>query len=275
MRRWVKELTVVPETPYTSPCHCYLCCGTASLAEQVLHRGAIVHECYMNNMEQRTLHLSQSMAKSITSTVAGILIGEGKLDPAALVTRYLPELEETAWRGATLRHVLDMTTGVKFSESYEALDSDIARTDIACGWKPPPMGYAGPTTVWEQILGLKKALRAHGAAFDYRSIETDVLGHCIERVTGERLSQVTSRLLWQRLGVEESADWTVDPAGYALADAGFSACLRDYARFGLMLANGGVVNGQQVVPREFVDDISKCDPSLFKEPYTYTMPNGA
>ena len=77
-------------------------------------------------------------------------------------------------------------------------------------------------------------------AFDYRSIETDVLAFIMERATGKRLAELVSEELWQKIGAEESACFTVDSAGYALADGGFNATLRDYARFGLMiLENGG------------------------------------
>jgi CubicO group peptidase (beta-lactamase class C family) len=101
-----------------------------------VHHGKIVYERYFTTMTARSLHLSQSVAKSVTSAVAGMLVGRGLLDPDQPVTDYLPELKRTAWKGATLRHVLDMTTGVRFVEDYEALDSDIAMTDIATGWKP-------------------------------------------------------------------------------------------------------------------------------------------
>jgi CubicO group peptidase (beta-lactamase class C family) len=110
----------------------------------VVHHGEIVCERYFTTMTARSLHLSQSVAKSVTSAVAGILVGRGLLDPDQPVTDYLPELKRTAWKGATLRHVLDMTTGVRFVEDYEALDSDIAMTDIATGWKPahgPQQGH--------------------------------------------------------------------------------------------------------------------------------------
>ena len=84
----------------------------------VLKDGAIVTERYFNGMTDRTLHLSQSMAKSVTSAVCGVLVGRGLIDPRRLVTDYLPELGSTAWQGATLQQVLDMRSGVKFSEDY-------------------------------------------------------------------------------------------------------------------------------------------------------------
>lgn len=241
----------------------------------VLHKGNVVFEQYHNGMTDRTLHLSQSMAKSVVAAVAGIMIDRGLLDPAALVTTYLPELKGTAWKGAILQQVLDMTTGVAYTEDYEASDSDIAITDFASGWKQPGPGIESPACVWDQILNLTKREREHGALFKYRSIETDVLAHCLERVTETRLALLISRELWQPLGCEESANFTVDPAGYALACGGLNATLRDYARFGQMLLQQGTVNDRQVVPAEWIDDIHNADPNLFGEPYTEAAPNGA
>ncbi|MDH3535084.1 MAG: serine hydrolase, partial [Gammaproteobacteria bacterium] len=166
-------------------------------------------------------------------------------------------------------------TGVAYTEDYEALDSDIARTDIASGWKRPDPGCDAPASIWDQILGLTKTDRAHGAKFKYRSIETDVLAHCLERVTQTRLAELVSRELWQPLGCEESASFTVDSAGYALACGGFNATLRDYARFGQMLLQRGAVRGRQIVPAAWIDDIQNADHGLFGEPYTEAAPNGA
>ncbi len=219
----------------------------------VLKDGAVVYERYFNGMTERTLHLSQSMAKSVTGSVCGILVGRGLIDPARPVTAYLPELERTGWAGATVQHVLDMTTGVRFSEEYTDRYSDIGQVDVASGWKPVPPGsdpgFAWPANVWELILGLGGTTRPHGEAFEYRSIETDVLAFVMERASGKRLAQLVSEELWQKLGAQESACFTVDSAGYALADGGFNATLRDYARFGRMMLD----NGAGIVPAQWVE----------------------
>ena len=241
----------------------------------VLHRGTIVFERYLNGMTERTLHLSQSVAKSITATVAGILVGRGLMDPESPVTDYLPELKRTAWKGAKLRHVLDMTSGVRFVEDYEAMDSDIALTDIASGWKPKRGRSRAPACIRDQIMGLKVRDREHGEIFRYKSIESDVLAHCMERVTNTRLADLVSRELWAPMGAQESACFTVDSAGYALADGGFNATLRDYARFGLMHMAGGVANGRRVLPMEWIEDTRRANPSVFGPPYSDTLPNGA
>jgi len=241
----------------------------------VSHRGTLVYERYFNRMTQRTLHLSQSMAKSVTSAVAGILVGRGQLDPEEKITSYLPELKETAWNGATLRHALDMTSGVRYIEDYEALDSDIAVTDVASGWRTPQQGIPTFACIWDQIISLNQTTRPHGVRFEYRSIETDVIAHCMERITGTRLAELISHELWQPLGAEESACFTVDGIGYPLADGGFNATLRDYARFGQMLCNRGVGNGRQIVPSEWISDTFAADPSLFGEPFNRGFENGA
>ncbi|MFT5598458.1 MAG: CubicO group peptidase (beta-lactamase class C family) [Chitinophagales bacterium] len=241
----------------------------------VLHQGSIVFEQYHNGMSERKLHLSQSMAKSIVGSVSAILIDRGLLNPVEQVSTYLPELEGTGWKGATLQQVLDMTTGVRYTEDYDAIHSDIAITDVASGWKLPPPGRLGPTCMWDQILTLTETTRAHGELFQYRSIETDVLAHCMERVTQTRLADLVSKELWQPLGCEESASFTVDSAGYALADGGFNATLRDYARFGQMMLELGSVDGKQIVPARWIHDIHNADSQLFGEPYTFGTPNGA
>lgn len=239
----------------------------------VIKGGSIAYERYSNGMDQRTLHLSQSVAKSIVGMTAGILAGQGLLDPAKDVTFYLPELAQTAWKGATLQHVLDMTTGVAFSEEYTDPYSDVGQVDVATGWKSIPAGsdpnFKWPANVWDLILGLRKVERPHGQAFVYRSIETDVLAFAMERVTGQRLPAIISELLWQKIGAEESANFTVDPAGYALADGGFNACLRDYGRFGLAVLNG------DIIPKDWIEKSRNGDRNVFQAPYTVTLPQGA
>jgi CubicO group peptidase (beta-lactamase class C family) len=241
----------------------------------VLKDGAIAYERYFNGMGERTLHLSQSMSKSFTGMTAGILVNRGLLDVNALVTTYLPELEQTGWRGATLQQVLDMTTGTRFSEDYVNPYSDVGQMDVACDWKPVPpdsdANFRWPRHIWELIMGLTETVRGHGDLFAYRSIETDVLAFCLERVTGKRLPQLLSEEIWQKMGAEESGCITVDSAGYALASGGLNATLRDYGRFGqLVLENGG-----GIIPASWIEATRSGNHGIFGEPYTFSMPQGA
>ncbi|MGB8314129.1 MAG: serine hydrolase [Aestuariivirga sp.] len=241
----------------------------------VLKDGAIAYERYFNGMGERTLHLSQSMSKSFTGMTAGILVNRGLLDVNALVTTYLPELEQTGWRGATLQQVLDMTTGTRFSEDYVNPYSDVGQMDVACDWKPVPpdsdASFRWPRHIWELITGLTETVRGHGDLFAYRSVETDVLAFCLERVTGKRLPQLLSEEIWQKMGAEESGCITVDSAGYALASGGLNATLRDYGRFGqLVLENGG-----GIIRASWIEATRSGNHGIFGEPYTFSMPQGA
>ena len=240
----------------------------------VLKQGQIVYQRYCNHMTERTLHLSQSMAKSVTSCVAGILISRGLLDPGEAVTHYLPELKQTAYKDVKLRHVLDMASGVHYIEDYEDPESHIAAMDIASGWKLPREGFDAPASMWEHILSLQEVVRPHGESFNYRSIETDVLAHCMERVSNKRLVDLASEELWQPLGCEESACFSVDSTGYAFASGGFNATLRDYARFGQMLCDQGIGNGRQIVPADWIADTVNKDALKIDEARERLLPNG-
>ena len=241
----------------------------------MLKGGAIAYERYFNGMDDRTLHLAQSVTKSFAGALTGILAGRGVIDLQARVTEIVPELQSTAYGGASLQHVLDMTSGVRFNEDYTDPFSDMGRSDVASGWKPVPPGAAPgfqwPPNVFELILGLGDLECEHGSRFSYRSIETDVLAFVLERATGKGFAQLLSEELWQKLGMEESANMTVDTAGFALADGGLSACLRDFGRFGQMILE----NGGGIVPAHWIEATRSGDHGLFGTPYTEVLPEGA
>jgi CubicO group peptidase (beta-lactamase class C family) len=166
-----------------------------------------------------------------------------------------------------------MTSGVQFSEDYNAPYSDMTRIDIACGWRPTPEGGEQPT-IRDVILSLPRA-RSHGEIFNYRSVETDVVAWAIERATKQSLSELVSKLIWQKIGAEHDAFFTVDKAATAVASGGFNATLRDFARFGLMMQNNGIVGDTRVVSENWVDRCAHGDNSLYGAPYTDTCPQGA
>ena len=241
----------------------------------VVRNGAIQFERYFNGMDGRTLHLSQSVAKSVTAAAAGVLVGRGVLDVNAKITDYLPELNDTAYRNATLQQSLDMTSGVRFDETYTDPYSDIGKSDVASGWKPVPPesdpNFRWPRHMFELVLSLETLERRHGDLFSYRSIETDVLAFCMERAAGKRLPQIVSDEIWGPMGAEENACFTVDSAGYALADGGFNATLRDYARLGLIYLE----HGAGIIPAEWVEATRNGNHAIFGEPYTSSLPEGA
>lgn len=234
--------------------------------------GHVVFERYMGVLTPRHVHLSQSVAKSFVCVAAGILAGQGRVDLDAPVGDFLPELADRPYGTATLRQVMDMQSGIRFVEDYSDPDCDIAYIDRIGGWKPSRPG--DPATMIDLMAMLEQECE-HGSRWQYRSLETDVAAHCIERATGQRLADLVSELIWNPLGVEEDASFTVDANGYAMGCGGLNATLRDYARFGEMLTRMGHFNGQQIVPSEFVAESRQGRGDLFEGYAKVVLPNGA
>ena len=227
--------------------------STETDAWLVLHDGRVLAESYVAPMSPSTRHLLMSVSKSLVGVVVGVLTERGVLDPARPVTAYVPELENSGYDGATLRDVLDMRTGVHFSEDYLDPDAEVCLLDEAVGWTPARPG--SPATLKEFLAGLS-ADRPHGGHFQYRSCETDVLGWVIEAATGQPFAEVASEVLWSRLGAEFDAMITVDAEGTGMFDGGICATLHDLARFGAMLLNGGAsLTGERILSQAWVDDL--------------------
>ncbi|HXV24108.1 MAG TPA: serine hydrolase [Alphaproteobacteria bacterium] len=224
--------------------------------------GAIRFETYLNGMTDASLHLSQSVSKSLTGALVGIQIGRGIIDPESPVELYVPELARCGYAGARVTDLLDMRSGVRFIEDYLDPDCEMGQLDRASGWKPARPGDTGGT--YDLVLRLRRD-RPHGGQFQYRSIETDVLGWALERSSGSHLCTLMEEMLWGPMGAETEAAYTVDRAGTALADGGFNATLRDYARFGLLMLEDGRRDRMSIVPSEFVADCRRGDPSVFAE----------
>jgi CubicO group peptidase (beta-lactamase class C family) len=222
-------------------------------AVAVLRDGALVWERYLNGMEPGTRHLCFSVSKSVTATLAGVLVGKGALDPSALLVDLLPELDGTSWVGATVRHLLDMRTGTRYAEVYEDREGDVESYRQVTGWRPRTKAGLPPDT-YGFLMSLP-ADRPHGGAFGYRTPLSSMLGWVCERAAGERLPALLSRELWQPMGAEHDAAIAVDPLGNAVAGSGFCATLLDLARFGELWRLGGSrPDGTSIVPEAWVRD---------------------
>jgi CubicO group peptidase (beta-lactamase class C family) len=222
----------------------------------VLHRGRIVYERYFGVMNAHNPHMAMSVTKSIFGTLGAMLVSEGKLDENALVSHYIPELKDTAYGDATVRQVLDMTVGVRYSENYADPKAEIWQYARAGGVFPRPAGYTGPTSFFGFLETLQKE-GEHGQAFAYKTVNSDVAGWLIRRATGQSVGEVLSERIWQKLGAEQDAYMVVDSTGTEFAGGGFNPALRDMARFGEMMRLDGRFNGQQIVPKAVVDDIRR------------------
>lgn len=240
----------------------------------VLHHGEVVFERYFNDMTRASAHLGQSVSKSLIGCVAGVLNDQGVIDPDALVTRYVPELAASGYDGATLRQALDMCSGVRFTEDYGLQGSDMTWIDIASGWRPVPKGTRRPSI--RDVMQNLPQVRDHGADFAYRSIETDAVAWVLERATGCDVATLCADLVWKPMGAERDGFFTIDQEGTALADGGFNATLRDYAKLGELIRTGGTVDDRRVLPDEWVEALFKnAEPQAFGAPYTDLSPEGA
>jgi CubicO group peptidase (beta-lactamase class C family) len=167
---------------------------------------------------------------------------------------------------------MDMTTGLQYSEVYTDPNAEIWSHARAGALIPRPAAYQGPDSFYDFLQTVKK-LGVHGEAFSYKTINTDTLGWIIRRITGLSLAENLSRRIWSRLGVEHDAYITVDAAGTEFAGGGLNTTLRDVARFGEMMRNGGRVHGDQVVPQAVVDGIRRgADPVKFAPAGYHTLP---
>ncbi len=230
----------------------------------VLHKGKIVYQNYYSGMRAETQHALWSLSKSFTGLLSAILIQENQLDPNAKVSQYLPELLDTAWSDATVQQTLDMTTSAQYSEVFSNPKSEIFQYLFAGGILPAPKDYPGPKTIYDFLKTVKKDAE-HGNGFKYKTVDTEVMGWVLSRITGKTFAQLVSERIWSQIGAEEDAYAWVDPTGTALSSIGLNATLRDLGRLGETLRMGGRINGKQAIPQEVVAEIRKgADPEKFK-----------
>ncbi|ART68685.1 hypothetical protein BTO20_08910 [Mycobacterium dioxanotrophicus] len=226
----------------------------------VLRDGHIVAEQYLGAMTESSRHLLMSVSKSLVGCVAGILVERGTLDPDAPVTEYVPEVADCGYAGATLRNVLDMRTGVAFSEAYTAPDSEVRQMERSVGWAPlQPEDVVGGYAYLRQI----GSGGPHGGEFTYRSCDTDMLGWMCERAAGVRMADLISTLIWQPMGAEYDAEVVCDAVGAAVHDGGICATLRDLGRFGQLILDDGVArDGRRVIPARWLAETFDPTPDV-------------
>ncbi|MGK5682338.1 serine hydrolase domain-containing protein [Actinoplanes sp. URMC 104] len=217
----------------------------------VVHRGRVVLERYHGETRSDTPHLLMSMSKSVVGCVVANLVSWGVVHLDQPVTDHIPELAVSGYRGARIRDLLDMRSGIKFSEQYTDLDAEVRVIEEAMGWRPKTR-IDLPQSMYAYLATLTQA-RDHGGVFEYRSCETDVLGWVCERAAGRRMADLIAELIWGPIGAEKDAEITCDGVGTAVHDGGMCSTTRDLARFGLMLLADGKVEDRVVVPSEWLN----------------------
>lgn len=239
----------------------------------ILHAGRVVYERYFGCLEEDGKHAAMSMTKSVTGLLAEIMVAEGDLDDTLLVRDVIPEIGDSAFASATVRQVMDMTTGVQYSEDYADPDADIWLYSAAASPLPKPEGYVGPDGYWEYLQQVKPEGR-HGERFHYKTINSDMLGWIISRISGKPVTALASERLWRPMGAEQNAYQTVDGKGVPFAGGGISAGLRDLGRLGLLMLNEGTINGKRLFPAAVVRKI-KAGGDRTKFAGFPTIPNGS
>ena len=241
-----EELAVTYEVAGASYTLEDLVARTGSTGILVLHGPEIVFERYAQGAGPGSRFISFSVAKSITATLLAIVLGadfEQKLDDP--IDQSLPELADSGYRGVPIRAILQMSSGLKFSEVYEDAQSDIAR--LAAPMRDPAAGS------FDDVAVSFPSERAPGEKFHYVSNDTQILSMLARKLSGKSLAQLTEELLWQPLGAEGDAYWITDSTGVEMAFGGFNATLRDYGRFGLLYARDGNWDGQALLPVGWVE----------------------
>jgi CubicO group peptidase (beta-lactamase class C family) len=221
----------------------------------VVHRGRVVCERYANAMAADSPHILMSVSKSLLGLLAGVLVARHDLAPDRLVSDVIPEVAGTAYRGATVRHLLDMRAGVAFDEDYLATSGPMIAYRKAANWSPLEPGDA-PGDLRSFYREMTKSAGPHGGSFNYVSPNTDLLGWVIERATGVRYADLMSDLLWKPMGAARSAYITVDRLGAPRAAGGVCATVRDLARVGQLMVQDGARGSTQILPASWISDIT-------------------
>ena len=237
----------------------------------VLDRGRIVHESYHKGTKAEDRRISWSMAKSYLSVLTGILLEEGVIASLdAPVTNYAPQLVGSAYDGATIRNVLQMTSGVSFDEDYLNYDSDINRMGRVLALGGTMDGFAA---------GLRTRAAEPGQRWKYVSIDTHVLGMVLRGATGRDIPGLLSEKVIAPLGLEAAPYYLSDGEGVAFALGGLNMRTRDYARFGLMVARMGELQGREVAPADWIAASTRASaptrPGRMGYGYQWWVPVGA
>jgi CubicO group peptidase (beta-lactamase class C family) len=214
----------------------------------VLKDGKIALERYRFGNNRQSRWVSWSIAKSITSTLVGAALQDrsiGSLDDP--VTKYLPHMRGSAYEGATVRHVLTMSSGVRWNEAYMDPKSDRRKMlEI--------QQQQRPGAILDYLRTLPRAAQP-GTRWNYSTGETHVLGAILRAAIKRPLSDYLGEKIWRKFAMEADATWWLEaPDGLEVGGSGFSATLRDYGRFGQFVLNGGKAGGQQITPAGWFPD---------------------
>lgn len=236
----------------------------------VLKDAQLVHESYYLGTSPDDLRISWSLSKSFLSALTGILLADGTIENIDVpVIRYAPGLIGSAYDGATLRDVLQMSSGVEFNEDYLDFWSDINQMGRV-------LALGGTLDAF--AAGLDRRFAPPGEHWHYCSFDTHVLGMVIAGAAGRPVRDLMAEKILIPLGLEAAPYYLNDGAGVDFVMGGLNLRTRDYARFGQMIAQGGQWQGQQIVPADWIDAATvpsaKTDADQYGYGYQWWIPQG-
>lgn len=208
----------------------------------LIRNGEVIAERYQYDRRAQDRFVSHSMAKSIVSIAVGMALAEKKISSLDdKVAKYVPELAGHAYGESTIRNLLRMASGVRFSEEYNGIDDLTRFVRIRVGQS---------SIAALQAFDVREA--EQGARFHYASSETVALTVMLRAVTGMSLSEYLTPRLWQPMGAEADATWVRSTDGTESGFGNFNATLRDYGRLGILLANDGAAGERQIIPKDYL-----------------------
>ena len=216
----------------------------------IIKNGEVAFEKYFLGNSEQTRWMSMSVVKSMTATLVGAAIKDGFINSIDdQVTDYLPQFLGSAYEGVTVRHLLQMTSGVAWNETYTDPKSDRRRMlDAQIGQEPGD--------ILDLMSKLDRAAEP-GMRWNYSTGETELVGALVRAATGMPVADYLSKKIWAPFGMETDANWWLEsPDGLEVGGSGLSATLRDYGRFGLFLLNDGVIDGESILPDGWIQEAS-------------------
>jgi CubicO group peptidase (beta-lactamase class C family) len=210
----------------------------------VLKGDTILAERYQYGRTAGHRFASASVAKTVLGMLVGIAVHENKLSLDDKASQYVPQLKGHPYGDTSIRHLLTMSSGIAFSETYNGRDDVWRLRDNTVGRRTE----GGADTV----LPFNRRDAPAGTRFRYASADSQVLVLVLIAATKKPLADYLSEKIWQPMGAEANATWLLDKGGYEAAYCCINATLRDYARFGMLLARYGELDGKRIIPREWV-----------------------
>jgi CubicO group peptidase (beta-lactamase class C family) len=227
---------------------------STSMGVVVVHQGKIVFEHYarMQPYEKPTMW---SVSKVLVASLVSILEERGQVDIDQPIESYIPEMSKSAYAGTTVRNILDMATGIECPEEYYDRTScfNILMQAMGETW----WDANSPDNPYSYLAGLKaERYTEQGTSFDYGSVNTDILGWMVEKITGMPFQDALSREIWTKAGMESDAAYVAPRFGVPHWDGGFLPRMRDMARFGLLFTPSyTVVSDTRIISKQHIETL--------------------